>query len=386
MLTFQAVLTIVNTCALAALAVVSAASAQSSVTFYGVLDAGYSKTENQSSLGNLGLNSSSSGIGSNGLSTSRWGIRGVEDLGGGLKANFQLESELNVGTGVAGSTGNNGASVNSVSPLFNRVATVGLAGNFGEVKLGRDYTPIYSTILASDPFGRVGATTVNLIPAGTRASNMISYSTPTFAGFTVKAMAGENKAEVDAIGATPASNRSNRSAGLNATYASGPLMVAVGWGQLKGASAVDGTIVNGQTAIGSAQGDKQDGSAIVATYDFGVAKLFANYIQSEITTATLGARLKAKETNIGVSIPLGAFTVLGSFGHNDLDANYSSIYGSGAINAKGNDYVLGATYDLSKRTTLYAKTGTYNKVNGTVGTINGDFKTTATAVGVRHSF
>ncbi len=337
------------------------------MTLYGRLDAGYSNVENQSSI--LGLNTSSSGISSNGLNSSLWGIKGTEDLGGGLKANFQLESAIGMtdGTGMAG---------------FDRVSTLGLSGNFGEVKIGRDYTPLYSVIGAADIFARTGATTVNLIPAGTRTSNMVSYSTPTFAGFTVKGMVGDNKAESSGTVAAPVATTetTNRTVGLNATYVNGPLMVGFGWGESKGASSDASTVMN--ASVATAAGGKQDGSALTASYDFGVAKLFGTYTQAEITTATANERLKAKETNIGVTVPLGAITLLAAYGYNDIEANY----GAGNISGDGNDYVLGATYDLSKRTALYVKTGTYNKINGTVLNVNANFKTTATAFGVRHTF
>jgi predicted porin len=330
------------------------------VTLYGRIDAGYANVESKSSVNSL--NSSSKGIRGNGLNSSLWGIKGTEDLGGGLKASFQLESSLNSteGSGMSG---------------FDRVSTLGLAGNFGEVKIGRDYTPLYSIISAGDIFARTGATTVNLIPAGTRTSNMVSYSTPTFAGVTVKAMAGDNKSST-----AGASETTNRTVGLNGTYVNGPLMVGFGWGESKGASSDASTVMN--ASVETAAGGKQDGSALTASYDFGVAKLFGTYTQAEITTATANVRLKAKETNIGVTVPLGAITLLAAYGYNDIEVNY----GADNISGDGNDYVLGATYNLSKRTALYVKTGTYNKIKGTALIVNANYKTTATAFGVRHTF
>ncbi len=266
----------------------------------------------------------------------------------------------------------------STSNLFDRVSTLGLSGKFGEVKIGRDYTPLYSVITLGDIFARTGATTVNLIPAGTRTSNMVSYTTPNFAGFTVKGMAGDNKS-VTAGGPEV----TDKTMGLNAKYENGPLMVAVGWGESEGKSSDASTVMN--SSVNTAAGGKQDGTAITASYDFGVVQLFANYTQAEITTATPNQRLKAKETNLGVTVPLGAFTLLAAYGHNDVDVNYGAG-GANNINGNGNDFVLGATYDLSKRTALYLKTGTYNKITGNVGLVNADYKNTATAFGVRHYF
>ena len=120
--------------ALAALAVVSAASAQSSVTLFGVVDAmvGSYKTD---SIG------TATKMNTSGLSSSRLGFRGVEDLGGGMSAGFWLEAGINPDSGIGqGSTTNNQASTtNNGGLVFNRRSTLSLMGGFGEVRLGRDY-------------------------------------------------------------------------------------------------------------------------------------------------------------------------------------------------------------------------------------------------------
>jgi len=348
---------------------VSIASAQSSVTLYGSIDAGYANVESQSSIGEL--NNSASGIGGNNMTTSRWGIKGTEELGGGLSAFFNLESQINPGSGATG------------SDLFDRKSIVGLAGNFGTVKLGRDYTTLYEVYSAGDIFATTGATTANLNPTGTRTDNMVSYETPVFGGFSAKFMVGENKAIEDGAPETK-----NKNSGLSAKYANGPLMVTAGWGENTGVTSDTGsasglTPINTDVTDGASLGvSKTEGSAITATYDFTVAKLFTNYTQGEFTALAGGQALKAKETNIGVTVPMGAFTLMAAYGYNDISG--STV--GGAVDADGHDYVLGAVYALSKRTSMYVKTGTYNKVNGTIGGVNADFKTTATAVGLRHSF
>src|SRR4051794_28128398 len=109
---------------LAVFAAVSAsASAQSNVTLFGVLDVNARYVKND----DLKLKS----LAGNGLNTSRLGVRGTEDLGDGLKAGFWLETGLNVDTGTQSDS----------TRFWNRRATVSLLGNFGEVRLGRDFTP-----------------------------------------------------------------------------------------------------------------------------------------------------------------------------------------------------------------------------------------------------
>ena len=125
---------------LAALGFVGAASAQSSVTLFGVLDADVSHY----SQGGL----SRTMLGSSGSTPSQLGFRGTEDLGGGLSANFWLEAALLNDSGAGAATGG-GLS-------FSRRSTVSLAGDFGEIRLGRDFSPSYWNHVMFSAFGTVG--------------------------------------------------------------------------------------------------------------------------------------------------------------------------------------------------------------------------------------
>ena len=194
--------------ALAALAAVSAASAQSSVTLYGRLDAGYqqNKTTAFDNAGNS-VTTKNNGIQSDGLSSSMWGLRGSEDLGGGLKANFVLEGALDVASGP--------------SPLsFRRDSTIGLSGGFGAARIGRSYTPLFRTIGAGDVFGTVGATTVNLYPDTPRASNAFFYDSPDMGGFSAGLMVGKNDNSVTASTGISTPTKSDV-LGFHMGYASG---------------------------------------------------------------------------------------------------------------------------------------------------------------------
>ncbi len=339
--------------ALAALAAVSAASAQSSVTLYGRLDAGYSRTETTTTPAvGASTKTRDNGISSGGLRTSMWGMRGSEDLGGGLKANFKLEQQISMDTG-------------AVVAGFTRAATVGLSGNFGEVKIGRDETPLYSTLVSADVFGAGGARTVNLYPDADRASDMVSYTTPNMGGFSAKVMVGRNDTSVSGVGATTTKGENT---GLSGTYAAGPLMVGLAYGKIENTA---GVVIS-----------ETDGAAVVASYDLGVAKLFASHARQEIRPdQALAGNTESDETNLGVAVPMGAITVLASLGRNTKDVTTNA---GATTSQSGNDFVLGVTYDLSKRTALYAKAGTYNKLDAS--TANPATKTTATALGLRHLF
>jgi len=170
--------------ALAVLAASGAAMAQSTATVWGVVDASYGKV----SAGGK----STTGLSTSGLSSNQLGFKGVEDLGGGLKANFHLEGAL---------TPDNGT---SAGLSFTRRSTVGMSGSMGEFRLGRDYTPSFWNATVYDPFGTNGvgaANTASMLSAigaytattGTgsnavRADNSIAWFSPVVCGFSAHVM------------------------------------------------------------------------------------------------------------------------------------------------------------------------------------------------------
>lgn len=163
---------------LAALSVLAlaagAACAQSSVTLYGVIDTGVERITNANGTsGSLTRMPGQSG----GYLPSRWGVRGSEDLGNGLKANFVLES------GFSPDKGSN--NTNQGGRLFGRSAWVGLSGGFGAVTLGRQYTMYFWSMLDADPMGPAvyGLGSLDSGIPGARSDNTIAYK-GTFAGFT----------------------------------------------------------------------------------------------------------------------------------------------------------------------------------------------------------
>ena len=323
--------------ALAAVAATTASFAQ--VTLYGRVDVGMNNQK--TTVGNTWTKANNL-VNEDGLSTGLIGIKGSEDLGGGMSASFVQEWDLDLDTG-------------RMNFDVGRNSTLGLAGGFGAVRLGRSYTPLFSTIGASDVFGTTGATTVNAYPDGVRASNALFYTSPNFGGVTVDFMATNNNISKNAA------VDKNNSIGLSATYAAGPLMARLGYGKMS-------------TTTGAVKGETK-GTAIAATYDLGSAKVYFGYTTgTKEADVSVNTKTTTKETNLGVAVPMGAITLKAGYGKNKVE---DTVLGA-VTKTDGNDFVVGADYALSKRTTAYFKTGTYNKVDTT--------KTTRTSIGLRHTF
>jgi predicted porin len=339
--------------ALAVLAASGAAMAQSSVTLYGRLDASIGQKTTETTGANPVAENDQTAIDASNLNTTFWGLKGTEDLGGGLTANFKLESNFNIDTGAIGSG----------STLFERTATVGLAGGFGAVNLGRQYTAydslrgatnnVWDSNLATT--GAVWATGVK--DYTNRIANSVRYDSPVFSGFSgsVAYGFGENEAVTGNVG------DATDSVSVHVKYAAGPLLVGYAHQEEKLA----------QAALTAAQvTNKYD--LLGASYDFGVAKLTGSYNQAKDGTS------KDKEYQVGVSVPFGAFAVAAGY------SNAKSERG-GFADLEGEGYTLVGTYDLSKRTTVYAG---YKNTEVESRATNGVSETESSvfALGVRHTF
>ncbi|WP_157268467.1 porin [Azohydromonas aeria] len=329
--------------ALAALgAFAGAASAQSSVTLYGLVDLSYQYTKAGDDAPLAGDSVSRLTDGTAYGPGSRWGLRVSEDLGSGLKANVVLESGFNADDG----TGAQGA-------LFGRQAFVSLASAVaGEVRLGRQYTLHDEVQVLNNPFGNstvlnpgagaFGNTAAGRVPLfidAVRQNNAIQYISPSFGGFRLQGMVALDESSGTGTG-------TDRYYGIKGTYGQGPLNVALSYEQSKDKDGgAGGGTVNKIASLG-------------ANYDFGVAKVFAGYQQGKdlaagpgfagslATPDLVGAVTKLKAFTVGASVPFGAFTV---------GANYTK---SKLENAAGADTDLAkaglvATYSLSKTTTVY---------------------------------
>ena len=328
--------------ALAVLAASGAAMAQSTVTLYGVIDAyvGSAKTDNGLVNGSV----TQTVLNGGNFNGNRWGLKGTEDLGGGLKANFQLENGFNIDNGSLGQGG----------LMFGRQAWVGLSGGFGAAKVGRVYTAY------DDVNGQFnGAFDSGFSPSGnvmkstgyaSRANNGLRYETPALGGLTAALTygLGENAAP----GVDAGSNTA-----LNVAFASGPISASLGYQVEK--------------ANGNAESVKF--TRLGAGYDLGMAFLKASYGKVENMAAVSGA--DATEYQLGVDVPVGAaLTLSASYAKSDDNAK------AGDASRKG--FGIAAKYTLSKRTFAYAgyERDTTEKAN------TADLTNSLFGVGVQHRF
>lgn len=342
--------------ALAVLAASGAAMAQSSVTLFGVIDATYAygsgSVSNKSQLTNSGLTSS------------RLGFRGVEDLGGGLAASFWLEAGLNNdnGTGSVTNTNNQAATSTGGGLTFNRRSTVSLNGGFGEVRLGRDYTPQFWNLVVFDPFGVVGVGNTQTLnsslggPTTIRASNSIGYFLPgNLGGFYGQAQyyMGENLSNA-------ANKKDGNGLALRAGYANGPINVALAFSETK-------------FIAGNIKAVNLGGS-----YDLGVAKIMAHYNQDKISGGADGTGFL-----IGGLVPMGAGEIRLAYSTYKIDTV--------GADPRSNKIALGYVHNLSKRTALYTTVARVGNKNGAASALNGSVtaagrNSTGYDIGIRHSF
>jgi len=337
--------------ALAVLAASGAAMAQSSVTLFGVVDAGYAvgkgSISNKTVLRNSGYNSS------------RLGFRGTEDLGGGMKASFWLEAGVNNddGTGSASSALNQAqtaANVGTQGLTFNRRSTVSLEGGMGELRLGRDYTPQFWSETVYDPFGTNGVgTSITAFKGGltgVRASNSIGYLSPSMGGVKLWAQTymGENASTAAKVG----NGNSYR-----ITFDQGALSLAYAGSKTT-----------------TAAGVSNDTSNIAGSYDLGVAKLMA---QSNTTSIT-GAK-DIKGSLIGALVPMAGGTFRISSAQSDQAGKKQKQTSVGFVNP------------MSKRTDLYATYARLANSGGSAVGLNGsataaNASSTGYEFGIKHAF
>ncbi|MBI2771458.1 MAG: porin [Burkholderiales bacterium] len=356
--------------AMAVMAISGAAAAQSSVTLFGVVDATLARGS--------GSVSSKTQLTNSGYTSSRVGFRGIEDLSGGLRAGFHLEAGVTPDDGQGSGTNSNnqatgaGAAVAGRQGLtFNRRSTVSLGGGWGELRLGRDYTPQFWNQSVYDPFNTNGVGTNQVTNSNiggatnTRASNSVTYlwghgfnaSTSTGGGgFHVAAQyfLGENNSGT-------ATSHDGNGGGIRAGYNGGPVSVAATYASTKYASG-DITMAN----IGGA-------------YDFGVARAFAMYERDRVASAVA---LTGNGYLAGVSVPVGAGEVRAAFSRYRTDA---------AGTPATRKLSLGYIHNLSKRTALYATYarvrntgGAAQALNGSVTSANGS--SSGLDLGIRHAF
>ena len=295
--------------------------AQTNVTLYGRVD-------NAVAFENTGTGGGSAILLQQGIqSSNRWGVRGAEDLGGGLKAVFNLEG------GFAADDGNKGAGLD-----FRRRSVVGVEGGFGSFVMGRDYDPLFRVLLGSDTLGLghynnvhtiFGAIGINGQRAyGVRIDNGLHYVSPSMGGFVVRAAYGFAEKFV-------APKSQDRAISLAAEYAAGPLYVGLGYR------------ANNATAAGT---DKY--LALGGRYNFGAFAVNAGYG----TNNPIGAGNNLKSLWLGADAQVGP---------GRLHAQLGNMKGETAAQGKATSIGLTYNYPLSKRTNVYGTFGTLsNNANG----------------------
>lgn len=348
-----------NGVAIAALTLLAAAGAQAqtSVSIYGLIDMSVGTFKDAANKTYSAAGTRVQGVESGKQQTSFIGFAGTEDLGGGLKAKFKLESYVSADTGTTTQTTETGYG----QRFWGRNSWVGLSGDFGSVVAGLNETPLFDATLAFNPF----VSSFGFSPAirqyfgtyggqreDTAWSNSVTYYTPdNLGGFNGALQYKFKEANGGANG--------KGSVGASIGYGAGPLALAAVYQQYNS---------NTDYANGHQNTWQLDGS-----YDFGMFKLFGQYGQVKDTGL---AQFKDKIWQIGGSVPMGAGALLASYGQQKRDDLTSTDYG------KNQTFSLGYDYNLSKRTDTYINY-MYDRAKATGVKFD---NANSLAVGIRHRF
>ncbi|WP_157826819.1 porin [Macromonas nakdongensis] len=355
--------------ALATLAATGAVMAQSSVTIYGVIDQAFTRTSNSNG------GSSNTGLTSSANLTNRLGFRGTEDLGGGLSAKFQIETNLNADAPGATTLGDRGAWVSLASATM------------GEVRLGRDYNNAFWNPILFTAFGTngVGQTIFHATRAAyhttagftgtTHATDPYIWNNNSISYILPGNLGGVYGNIQHAFDEAAAPSSLGQSTNMRLGYKAGALDVAFGYGQVDG--------------VTGAQEDVKSMN-IGASYDFGVVKVLAVWNEDKLKDAGTGASVsKLKGYEIGAVMPVGPGNLRASYGTVKIDD-----LNAATADAKANKFAIGYVYPLSKRTsvyTTYARVSNKNGMSvlltpkGTAGAATG-FTSSGLDIGISHTF
>lgn len=308
----------------------AAASAQTNVTVYGVLDVGIVSESG-------GPAGSKVALGSGIHSGSRLGFKGSEDLGSGLTAIFTVENGFNPDDGSQGQ-----------GRLFGRQAFVGLQGGFGTVTAGRQYAPLWSAIDSMDPVDGIAGGSHNLMRRDVRIDNTIRYASPKLNGFS-----GEL---AYSLGEVAGNSAASRILGGGLAYANGPLVLKLAH----------------QSKNNATDTDRSKSTYLGGGYDFGMLRALLGF---EVNKGA-GA-IDDKVAVIGAAVPFGASTVM---------VSYTRKNDQSAANDDASQVALAYTYALSKRTNLYSSYTRINNENRLVSITGDGSGDREFNVGIRHKF
>ena len=347
--------------AIAALAAAGAAAAQSSVTMYGQVNTGYEYSKTDITIRGVKATIKTTGFQNDRVKTSRLGFKGEEALGNGLSATFALEMGFNSADG------------DFAENAFNRKATVGLKGAFGEVRVGKDsgtmnsFDGSFKAIDRTDSLAKMDLDNdgiVDLDAAYTARPTGLFYN-GSFSGFDVAAAIGNSSTKTD--GATPMKEDT-------ATY-------GLGMGYNGGAWAV-GAAVQLDTEKTLIDDVKTTNYGVGASYDFNVAKVYGQYKggQYKNKASTVADKYSYDQFAVGVSAPFGATTLSAEYAYNKAKDTAGAV----STKYKGNVFAVQAEYAFSKRTSLVARAG--QVANWKNETTNDKSSTQEYTVGLRHKF
>ena len=398
-----------------------AAQAQSSVTVYGIIDAGYVGTNtkfssNSSSYNNRGgVATNTSGFTGKGAEqTSRLGFKGNEDLGGGTSAFFTYEVEMY--------PQDQDVSSNTTKGLLNRQSFVGLKKNgLGQAAVGLQYTPIFNLGAVTDPgknnnvVGNVtySAGTLAIDNSGTaynsaytnRTANTLSFKTDSFSGFTASGIYTLANSNTTVLSSSSGGNTNASGWGLGADFTWHKLYVGAAVQQLKqltyatnGApvsttnnvpwiSAQPSSGVSSTTGSGTAATNGlnvQDNQYLVgATYDFGILTAYGQYV-SRTASATQNSNYYFKRSSEQIGVRSYITPTIEGWASAGL-GRYTAM-GATTPTANFNAWQLGSNYYLSKRTNLYAIYGQQVQSTAAYGTTTASSSASGYALGLRHTF
>lgn len=345
------------------------ALAQTSVTTYGIIDAAVEHYTNANAAGNSVTRMPSLG---GGMFPSRLGFRGNEDLGGGLKAIFTLESGF---TPDAGNLGQGGR-------LFGRQAFVGVAGDWGQLTLGRNYNMLFYSTLDVDTFGpsQYGLGSLDSFVPNSRSDNSLAYK-GTFNGFTVGATysfgrdtsAAGGPAGTNCAGENAADHKACREVSALLRYDSAAWGVTAAYDRLNGGTGA---------AFGLSSSDRTDSRVHLGAY----AKLANWKVGGGIIRRDNEGNATTPRSNLyylGAAYKLSpALTIDGQLGRLDLHDSANDA----------NQVLLRGIYDLSKRTSVYLAAGHINNKGASAvtltagGSVGAGLSQTGIITGVKHSF
>jgi predicted porin len=386
--------------AILAMAGISAAQAQSSVTIYGILDVGYVGSNQQltSTAGSAKTKTQISQFGQSAESTSRLGFKGNEELGGGTSAFFTAEFQLY--------PEDQNLSGSSNSGLLNRQTFVGIKQvGYGSTAIGRQYTPMFTAAAKTSPgqfnnvtgdviflggsSGAAGTSTATTITGQenglgftNRASNSLTAQTENYYGFSANGMYQLNNKNTTQTAAATGGETNSNGYGLSVEYVWKKLLVNAAtqsFTQYTTGTATAFSDVNQGTLVSAKDSQNYAG----ATYDFGILKAYAQYVQRTITStidSSQFAKRSAQQLGIRGNIRSN-IDAWASVGNGKFD-QYGSTNGTVPFTA----YQIGSNYYLSKRTNLYGIFGSTQSSGNQQTTAGAASSKNMYALGVRHTF